>query len=576
MNATGDSYESWTGLEADVIRHLCGSGYLEDCTFFKVYDLDGRIDALINGSADVSISGISVTAERAEKAQYVHPYYFEYNGFLYTDADGLQRITTYGDIEGKDVCVLQNSSYIGVLESQYGARVVPIDVREQAAEFIGNGSCVAWAGDPVFSFPKDVGLERVDLPPFTAVPMGAMVALDAPEYLVSSLQAGISSLFQDGQDSLILKYEDANLVEPGLIPGEGSILSQVEAISSFATPLEISQNVMNGSSAGVAAGDQFNVTIAVWTENLPPLANFAEGSFKAFLDPEGSSWSGIEVDLLQTICSKDTIVCNPDLVEVQTLDDRLNVLKNGSADISIGAITVTTDRLEQVPFVRPFYYSSGLGLFTDDENYEEFSGETEPGFLRGKNVCSQEGSAWTGFLDQYGATVVSVADQDAAIKAIKNGNCIAFAYDSFYAISGLKELPLFLPDTQLPYGIAMSQDAPSGLYSELASTVIDGLSDGPDSFLLKAQEQESKTFNTAENPNLENVTDIITNLVVTQEQETSAEEEAVAPEENATESPIPIPSLAEDNQSESSSTREILRLGRLIAVSLMMSAAFLL
>jgi len=516
MNATGDSYESWTGLEADIIRHLCGSGYLDDCSFVKVYDLAGRIDALTNGTADVSISGISVTEDRAEEAQYIHPYYYVYKGFLYTDADGLERFATSSDIKGKDICVLEDSSYAGELESQYGAKIVPIQVRDQAAAFIRDGSCVAWAGDPIFSFPKDIGLERVNLPPFISEPMGAMVALNAPDYLVSSLQAGMSSLFEDWDSSLILQYEVDNLVDTGLSPGEGSIVSQVKAISSFNTPLNVSDvdvlsvDGTNGSSPGVIAGDQFNVTIAVWTENLPPLADI-QGT-TTFLEAN-SSWNGIEIDLLKVICNKETIVCNPDIVEVQSLDDRLNVVINGTADISVGAITITTDRLEEVPFVRPFYYSSGLGLFTDDTNNDKFSGETDSTFLQGENVCSQDGSAWTSFLDQYGATVVFVTDEGAAETAIANGDCIAFAYDSFYAIPGLKELPLFLPDTQLPYGIAISQDAPLGLYTELASTTIDGLSDGSDSFLLESQEEASMTYDTVENPNLENVTDIITYLV---------------------------------------------------------------
>ena len=44
-------------------------------------------------------------------------------------------------------------------------------------------------------------------------------------------------------------------------------------------------------------------------------------------------------------------------------------------------------------------------------------------------------------------------------------------------------------------------------------SLIDGLSDGSDSFLLESQEEASMTYDTVENPNLENVTDIITYLV---------------------------------------------------------------
>lgn len=512
MNATGDSYENWIGLEADIIRHLCDGEYLDNCSFIKVYDLASRLQVLENGTADVSIGGISFSEDRAKEAQYIQPYYFEYNGFFYTDATGMQKLTSYGDVEGANICVLQGSTYAEDLESQYGATIVPIETREDAALFIKNGSCIAWAGDPIFSFPDQVGLERVGLPSFVSEPMGAMVALNAPRSLVSSLQAGISSLFDDGNDSLILQYQNNNLVAPGLIPAEKNIASQVDAISSFTTPLTISDGSIirvNNGSPGVADGQQFNVTVAIWADNLPPLAEL-EGT-RTFLE-EGSSWNGIEIDLLTVICNAGSISCDQDIIQVNTLEDRLDVVQNGTADISVGAIIITPDRLEKVPFAVPFYYSSGLGLFVDDAGYDEFRQETSPEFLRGKNVCSQEGSAWGSYLEEYNVRIITVDDSASAIEAIANNQCIAFAYDSFYAIPGLTELPLVFKDTQLPYGIAISPDVPSALYSTIVGNLIDGLSKGQESFLLKSQAEAVETFGTLANPALQNVTNIISYL----------------------------------------------------------------
>ncbi|KAI8106416.1 hypothetical protein M9435_000960 [Picochlorum sp. BPE23] len=46
MNATADSYTNWVGLEADIIRHLCDGGYLDECSFVRVYDLPARLQVL--------------------------------------------------------------------------------------------------------------------------------------------------------------------------------------------------------------------------------------------------------------------------------------------------------------------------------------------------------------------------------------------------------------------------------------------------------------------------------------------------------------------------------------------------
>lgn len=513
MNATADSYTNWVGLEADIIRHLCDGGYLDECSFVKVYDLPARLQVLQNGTADVSIAGISFSDDRATEAHYIHPFYYKYYGFLYTDAAGTgEKLTSYKDVKGANVCVVRGSTYAADLEEQYGAIIVPIDTREDAVLFIKNGSCIASAGDPIFSFPDQVGLERINLPPFVGEPLGVMVALDAPASLVSSLQAGITSLFDDGSDSYILQYQEQNLVAPGLIPSEAAIASQVDAISSFTTPLMMPDDPVtdiNNGPPGVADGEQFNITVAMWVDNLPPLADL-EGT-KTFLE-QGSSWKGIEIDLLKVICNADNIFCDQNIVQVKTLQDRLDVLKNGTADMSVGAIIMTANRLEEIPFILPPYYSSGLGLFVDNKGYGELRQETSPEFLIGKDVCSLQGSAWDAYLDRYTVNIVTVDDINKAVEAVTNNKCIAFAYDSFYAIPGLTELPLVFKDTQLPYGIAISPSVPSALYSTIVSILIDGVSKGPDSFLLKSQAQAKETFNTLDNPALANVTSIISYL----------------------------------------------------------------
>ena len=510
MNATSDNPADWSGLEWDIIQSLCDAdaGYLWNCTYLKTNTLNERIDAVLNGTADVSISGIAVTDERCQRAQCVRPFYFDYSGYLYTTPEKAEDIDSYEAIKGANICEMLDSSYVAPLEN-LGFNIVDTPARSDALEMIENGECLALAGDSVFAFPQE-GLVRVDLPAFVNQPASAVVANNASSELVSSLSAGLTSLFQKGSQSSILEFERNHFVDPGLQDPDENVALQVDAISAFNTG--VGREGMTGlpesfgaKFAGVGNNQIFNVTVAVWEGNLPPL-------FEGEVNGTGASISGIEGYILNSLCRRPSIQCTDNVIGVSKLDERFQVVENGTADVSLGAIVVSDQRLSRVPFVTPFYYSGGMGLFTTTSKMSMYDSESSEGFLKELSVCSEEGSIWTKFLEDAGAKVQKVADTQAAVQAIEDNVCELFAFDSVYAIPDLEQIPFVLDSTIAPYGIALRPDASPALYSEISAFMISLLNNGSESDLLLIAQKEADAVGARVDPQLRNVTTIITSL----------------------------------------------------------------
>jgi ABC-type amino acid transport substrate-binding protein len=510
MNATSDDPAEWSGLEWDMIQSLCDAdaGYLSNCSYLKTNTLDERIDVVVNGSADVSISGIAVTDDRCERAQCVRPFYFDYSGYLYTTPEKVGDIESYESIKGANICEMLDSSYVGPLED-LGFNIVDIPARSDALEMIQAGECLALAGDSVFAFPQE-GLVRVDLPAFVNQPASAVVANNASQELVSSLSAGLTSFFQEGSQSSILEFEKTNFVDPGLQGPDENVALQVAAISAFNTgvgregatglPKSFGTNF-----AGIANDQVFNVTLAVWEGNLPPL-------FEGQANGTVGSIGGIEGYILNQLCSRPSINCADNVIGVSNLDNRFQIVENGTADISIGAIVISDERLARVPFVTPFYYSGGMGLFTTESKKSVYDSESSSDFLNGISVCSEVDSIWTNFLEGTGVVVKDVPNAQAAVQEIESGECELFAFDSVYAIPNLVQIPYVVESTIAPYGIALSPDASPALYSEISAFMISQLDDGSESGLLQAAQEEASAIGARVDPKLENVTSIITSL----------------------------------------------------------------
>jgi len=71
------------------------------------------------------------------------------------------------------------------------------------------------------------------------------------------------------------------------------------------------------------------------------------------------SWSGISIDLWRRIAEQ--LHLRYRLIEVRTVEDQLDAVTHGTADVAVAAITVTAARARNVDFTQPFY-ETGLGV----------------------------------------------------------------------------------------------------------------------------------------------------------------------------------------------------------------------
>src|SRR6185437_11626186 len=74
---------------------------------------------------------------------------------------------------------------------------------------------------------------------------------------------------------------------------------------------------------------------------------------------DDGSWSGISIDLWRRIAEQ--LHLRYRFVEVRTVEDQLNAVTHGTADVAVAAITVTAARARTVDFTQPFY-ETGLGV----------------------------------------------------------------------------------------------------------------------------------------------------------------------------------------------------------------------
>jgi ABC-type amino acid transport substrate-binding protein len=71
------------------------------------------------------------------------------------------------------------------------------------------------------------------------------------------------------------------------------------------------------------------------------------------------SWSGISIDLWRRVAEQ--LHWRYRVIEVRTVEDLLDAVTHGTADVAVAAITVTAARARNVDFTQPFY-ETGLGV----------------------------------------------------------------------------------------------------------------------------------------------------------------------------------------------------------------------
>ncbi len=174
-----------------------------------------------------------------------------------------------------------------------------------------------------------------------------------------------------------------------------------------------------------------------------------------FLDPSGKI-VGMEPDLAADVAKR--LGVKLELVPV-VASNRMQFLQQGKIDMMIATMSDTPERRKIVDIIEPNYYGSGTNLMAPKS-----AGLKSWEAIRGKKVCLIQGAFYNKELqEKYGVDGVAFPGTAEAYTALKNGNCVAFAYDDTAIVGELLkpewstyEMPL---DSILfvPWGLAVKQ-----------------------------------------------------------------------------------------------------------------------
>ena len=189
-----------------------------------------------------------------------------------------------------------------------------------------------------------------------------------------------------------------------------------------------------------------------------------------FLDASGKI-VGFEPDLAADVAKR--LGVKLELVPV-VASNRIQFLQQGRIDLMIATTSDTPDRRKVVDFVDPNYYGSGTNVLAPKSAKLKGWGD-----LKGKKACLIQGSFYNKELqEKYGIEGVAFPGTAEAYAALRNGNCVGFAYDDTAIVGEMLkpewsayEMPL---DSILfvPWGIAAKQGE-KGLIEFMGKTVTD-------------------------------------------------------------------------------------------------------
>jgi len=189
-----------------------------------------------------------------------------------------------------------------------------------------------------------------------------------------------------------------------------------------------------------------------------------------FRDPAGQI-AGFEPDLAADVAKR--LGVKLELVPV-VASNRIQFLQQGKIDLMIATMSDTPERRKIVDIVEPSYYGSGTNVMA-----LKSAKLTSWDQLRGKKVCLIQGSFYNKELqEKYGIDGVAFPGTAEAYSALRNGNCIGFAYDDTAIVGEIQkpewsdyEMPL---DSILfqPWGLAVNQGE-KAFADFMSKTVID-------------------------------------------------------------------------------------------------------
>lgn len=193
-----------------------------------------------------------------------------------------------------------------------------------------------------------------------------------------------------------------------------------------------------------------------------------------FENPSTSDVEGFDVDLGKYIADK--LGVEPEFVEAIS-DNRIPFLTDGTVDLILSTMTITTDRDAEIDYSRPYYIAHGRILVPEDSDIQGIDD------LDGKDVCTAIGSTYEGTISKQApdANLKLVDSYSECYESIQNGSVDAVSTDDVI-LTGMiiQDDSLKLVGDELttePYGVGLT-DGDAELQAFLDETIEESFDDG--------------------------------------------------------------------------------------------------
>lgn len=174
-----------------------------------------------------------------------------------------------------------------------------------------------------------------------------------------------------------------------------------------------------------------------------------------FEDPSSGEVQGFDVDMGKYIAER--LGVEPKFVEAIS-DNRIPFLQDGTVDIILSTMTITTDREAEIDFAGPYFIANGRILVPEDS---DIAGIED---LAGKKVCTAIGSTYETTIKEQApdADLKTVEAYSDCLTLLQNGQVDAVSTDNVILtgmiIQSGEDFPLKLVGDNLttePYGIGL-------------------------------------------------------------------------------------------------------------------------
>ncbi|WP_097677892.1 transporter substrate-binding domain-containing protein [Bacillus massilinigeriensis] len=139
----------------------------------------------------------------------------------------------------------------------------------------------------------------------------------------------------------------------------------------------------------------------------------ASGEFKPFSYMEGSKMVGFDIAVGEAIAKKLGLEPNPQKAAFSGI---VTGVVEGRYDIAVASHTITEERLKQVNFTTPYYYSGPVIYTRPDSNIK--SAEN----LKGKEVSVARGTAYLDIAQEYTKNIPQVDSDVVALQSLASGH----------------------------------------------------------------------------------------------------------------------------------------------------------